>query len=80
MWRNSTKDDQFEGLAPPEMQGWKKNDSEEYTIDWEDDEMLMKIQSNIDFLTKGCTCKAGCQTKRCGCKKNGNYCGAGCER
>jgi hypothetical protein len=30
------KDDQYEGLDLPEMQGWKKDESGKYVIDWED--------------------------------------------
>ena len=30
-------------------------------------------------LTKGCKCKSGCKSSRCGCKKQSNFCGPGCE-
>jgi len=33
----------------------------------------------IKFLTKGCSCKKGCATNTCGCKKKNNHCGPGCE-
>lgn len=38
-----------------------------------------KIQKTLDFLSKGCTCKTGCGTKRCCCRKESRTCGAGCE-
>lgn len=30
-------------------------------------------------MSKGCTCKTGCGTKRCRCRKESRTCGAGCE-
>ena len=78
MWQNSSKPNQFDGLPPPESQGWLK-ESNKYSIDWEDPEVQQEIQSTLNFLTKGCACKTGCQTKRCSCQKNGRSCGAGCE-
>ena len=50
-----------------------------YTIDWEAGETTERIQATLDFLNKGCTCKTGCKTKRCRCRKQGRECGAGCE-
>ena len=78
MWENSQKPDQYSELAPPETQGWIK-DQGKYSIDWEAEETLQQIQATLDFLDKGCTCKTGCKTKRCGCRKNKRSCGAGCE-
>lgn len=48
-------------------------------IDWEADDVKLKIKSTLDFLSKGCGCKTGCKTNRCSCKKMGRSCGAGCE-
>jgi hypothetical protein len=79
MWLNSNKPDQYDGLAPPQTQGWVKQDSGSYLIDWEDSETREKIQATINFLSKGCSCKTGCKTKRCSCQKNERECGAGCE-
>ena len=31
------------------------------------------------LLTKGCKCKAGCVTGRCGCRKKGQSCTEGCS-
>ena len=33
----------------------------------------------LDFLANGCSCKTGCHSKRCGCRKKEQSCGAGCE-
>lgn len=46
MWRNSQNPCLFNGLNAPDNQGWKKNESEQYAIDWEDDEVTKLIQSN----------------------------------
>ena len=78
MWLNSTLPDQYDGLRPPETQGWIKSDNQ-YSIDWEAAETKQKIQATLDFLNKGCTCKTGCKTKRCSCQKKERECGAGCE-
>lgn len=79
MWENSSKPDQYNGLAPPESQGWMKDSVGKYTVDWEAEEVLQRIQATLDFLNKGCSCKTGCKTRRCSCRKNERSCGAGCE-
>ena len=33
----------------------------------------------VSKFTPGCKCKSGCRTKRCGCRKNGQQCGPGCQ-
>ena len=78
MWENSSKADQYDGLAPPESQQWSK-DSSGYSIDWEAEEVRQQIQQTLDFLGKGCTCKTTCKSKRCGCQRNERLCGAGCK-
>ena len=37
------------------------------------------MKGTIEFLTKGCSCKKGCKTKQCGCRKTGRHCGPGCD-
>ena len=78
MWRNSCIQDTFNELGLPETSGWLKTD-DGYSIDWEATETKLKIQQNLDFLSKGCKCKSGCKTKRCGCQKKDAKCGEGCE-
>lgn len=75
MWENSSKPDQYDGLPPPESHGWLKDNN----VDWEGEDVRKRIQATLNFLDKGCSCKTGCKTKRCGCQKNGRSCGAGCE-
>ena len=64
--------------ALPVNSGWTK-DGNTFTIDWEDPAVINKIKGTIDFLTKGCSCKKGCATNKCGCRKKSNHCGQGCE-
>ena len=37
------------------------------------------MNKRVAGLLKGCRCKTGCKTARCGCKKKGNVCSEGCE-
>ena len=83
MWRNSHKDDVYRGLAPPEENGWichEENGTAIWAIDWDCPQLQSKVQETINFLTKGCSCKKGkCEGMRCGCHKNRNTCGPGCN-
>ena len=65
-------------LPSPESSGWLLQNNSTYTIDWEAHEVQQRIKRNIDFLTKGCSCKKGCKTLTCGCKKRSLTCGPGC--
>ena len=37
------------------------------------------MKRTIQFLIKGCSCKKGCISNNCGCRKKGIHCGPGCE-
>ena len=39
---------------------------------------MEKINGTIHFLTKGCSCKKGCRTNNCSCKRRSSHCGPGC--
>ena len=56
--------------------GWIRDEDNELSICWEN---LQKVKSRVNLLMKGCGCKFGCATKRCGCRKNGEVCGPGCR-
>lgn len=79
MWRNSSKANLYDGLAEPQSSGWIKDENGDWHIDWEAIEVEQRITRTIDFLNKGCGCKKGCGTMRCGCRKNGRQCGVSCE-
>ena len=79
MWHNSTEEDPYNDLPSPEVCGWCKSEGGVYTYDWECPEVISRVTDTIHFLTKGCSCKKGCQTNQCGCRKKGNTCGPGCQ-
>lgn len=80
MWQNSTQADLYSDLPKPEASGWVKSlQTGEYSIDWECPVVMSKVQTTIDFLTKGCGCKKGCSSKQCGCRKRGTSCGPSCH-
>ena len=80
LWKNSPLCDVYDNLPRPEDSGWMIRPTDaSYQIDWEAPDVAAEIQSNIDFLLKGCSCKKGCRSRNCGCRKKGNYCGPGCE-
>ena len=56
-----------------EQYGWKLT-SGQLEIDWDSDENIKHIQEKVRLLLRGCTCKTGCTSNRCKCKKSGNYC------
>ena len=78
MWKNSILPDMYSSLPPPEENGWICPSDGTYEIDWEATEVQKTIQNTIDFLLKGCTCKKGCKTCICGCRKRHSFCGPGC--
>ncbi len=79
MWLNSPLQDLYHSLPCPNDSGWIRQPNGSFSIDWEAPEVQDQIKTNIDFLIKGCSCKKGCKTKSCGCRKKSNYCGPGCE-
>ena len=78
MWQHSSYPDILSNLPAPELSGWLLQSYNNYAIDWESPEVQQNIRHNIEFLTKGCSCRKGCQTLRCGCRKRSRNCGPGC--
>ena len=78
LYQSAHMPDPYSLLPPPEQSGWKLLNGE-YSVDWECPELQQQIQETIDFLMKGCSCKKGCTTMRCGCVKKGSRCGPGCN-
>ena len=78
MWQHSSYPDILSNLPAPEVSGWLLQSDINYAIDWESPEVQQNIRHNIDFLTKGCSCRKGCQTLRCGCRKRLRNCRPGC--
>ena len=76
MWKQANKN--IIELLPLTKHGWKlENDI--LTSDWDSEENIQNVNKRVAGLLKGCRCKTGCKTARCGCKKKGNVCSEGCE-
>ena len=58
--------------------GWKLVDGK-LAIDWDSAQNITRIQQRVTMLTKGCKCKTGCGSSRCGCRKKGRNCLEGCS-
>ena len=61
----------------PNQYGWS-TDSNNISIVWDTEEHMAAVQSRVLLLTRGCSCKSGCNTKRCKCYRSG-LCGPGCK-
>ena len=48
------------------------------SIDWDSDANQAAVNERVLLLMKGCKCKIGCITGRCGCWKKGKSCSEGC--
>ncbi len=75
MWRQA-ENNQI-ALKPLVLHGWK-TDEDKLAIDWDSEENIEKVQQ-VRGLLKGCKCKTGCSTNRCGCRHKGVECSEGCE-
>ena len=40
---------------------------------------IERAKQRVEAVLGGCKCKTGCGTRRCGCRKNGRFCGPGCQ-
>ena len=40
---------------------------------------MKEVRERVEGLLKGCSCKTGCETRQCGCKKKNKKCGEGCN-
>ena len=65
-------------LAPLHGNGWVKENGI-LNICWDTSDNMQKVKDRVRLLMNGCGCKSGCMTGRCGCKKRGSVCGAGCR-
>ena len=77
MWRQAQVTGTM-ALEPLIGNGWLKDQEGKLAIDWESEENITKVKSRVDLVLKGCSCKAGCTTNRCGCRKKRVPCGVGC--
>ena len=77
MWHQADKNEMI--LRPLQGNGWKITDQAALEIDWDSEEHVESVRHRVALLTKGCNCKTGCRTARCGCVKRNGKCGAGCN-
>ena len=59
----------YSELPSPEKCGWLKLEESTYSFDWECPKIQSQVKDTIDFLTKGCSCKKGCHSNHCHCRK-----------
>lgn len=76
MWSQSSSNE-VTRLSPMDY-GWNKSENG-YKIQYDTDEQVLIVKQRVSKFTKGCKCKSGCRTKRCGCIKQGLQCGPGCR-
>ena len=67
LWQNSHISDVYINVPLSQQAGWIITEDGSYSIDWEDPDKLKLIRKNIDYLLRGCSCKKGCVSNRCGC-------------
>ena len=76
MWRQANRNEMQ--VADVTHCGWNVTDGI-LSIDWDSAENQAAVNERVLLLTKGCKCKTGCKTGRCGCRKRGQSCSEGCE-
>ena len=76
MWREANRAQQV--FKPLAGNGWEMVKSEIQVV-WDSQENIEDVRSRVEQLTTGCQCVTGCDTNRCGCRKNGKLCSAGCN-
>ena len=76
MWSQADRTQQV--FKPLEGNGWEMTNGEIQVV-WDSEENIKDVRSRVKLLTTGCQCVTGCDTNRCGCRKNGKLCSAGCN-
>lgn len=59
--------------------GWLREADGKLSIQWDTEESITHVKERVMLLMKGCGCKSGCTSGRCGCKKRNVLCGPGCR-
>lgn len=75
MWRQADRNTMQ--VADITTCGWNVIDGI-LSIDWDSEENRAAVNERVLLLTKGCQCKTGCTTGRCGCRRKGQSCSEGC--
>ena len=73
MWQQAESNNVV--LAPLSSNGWARDKDGSLVICWDTEDSRRKVKE----LLKGCGCKSGCKSGRCGCIKRRVACGPGCR-
>ena len=76
MWKKANNNQMV--LHPLANFGWKVTD-ESLTFDWDSENNMEAVRQRVIQLLKGCKCRTGYTTSRCGCRKKNKECSEGCE-
>ncbi|CAG2203639.1 KIF4 [Mytilus edulis] len=73
----------FLQLSPLSDFGWKVSNNLLECI-WDTEGNFQKVEQTVQWYTKGCSCKTGCSSNRCKCRKSKSdskdgFCGPGCK-
>ena len=66
-------------LQPIQNYGWSFTEDGNLRVKWDSESNVATVQNRVHSLLKGCKCSTGCSTGRCGCKRRGQTCSAGCQ-
>ena len=75
MWAQANQDQV--NVLDPNKYGWR-TDGNAISVVWDTEEHMAAVRSRVMLLTRGCSCKSGCVTRRCKCYRSGR-CGPGCK-
>ena len=68
MWQQAESNNVV--LAPLSSNGWARDEDGSLVICWDTEESRRKVKERVMLLLKGCGCKSGCKSGRCGCIKH----------
>ena len=68
-------------MVLPTLQNYGLNVAgDDLTVVWDSDTNVKKVKATIQWYTKGCSCRSGCATQRCSCRRSANkHCSPGCK-
>ena len=66
-------------IPDPTEHGWCLDESGAIDVKRDNQESIAAVQALVESLTSRCTCKTGCSTTRCRCKKAERHCSVGCR-
>lgn len=76
IWQQASKN--YIVLPVFDQWGFGFNEDNEIIIKWDSELNFRRTDMLVQLWTKGCKCKAGCISGRCGCRRDDKPCGPGC--